>query len=546
MNKIPERASGNISVSDIALKHLSRGLYRSNATAFKELINNAFDADATIARIDTNYPVFDFISCYDDGDGMTLEEFRRYFKAEGIGTCIKRKGKKDKDTTKIYNRPIIGKLGIGMMAIGQICHSFEIESHYFDKGEKKGKAFHATIILEDISIPREDEIVYDPNIEERDIDIGTWAYDIIEFDERRKGFRIYSSDVRKTFRDEMRKSLDKKTQNKISFKLSDLQSRFYRKASKSIRKCGAYLETIWELSILCPIPYHDDMQKYPINIGLLNNTSNHEAEKAINFIKARQKQLVSYNFNVFFDGIRLYREISFPTAVDVIPKLYFIKYNSVVFDSLLQFQGYIFAQASKAIRPFELDGIQIRLRNVGIGGYDHTFYKYSEEIETIRSRWVSGEIFVDKGLESALNIDRDSFNEHDEHFKKLQMKLHEKLHSVFKEINKLSREKSDAKSDKKETELRRYISKTILDQTDGKLSLRQARLGKSKPIVKIDDKKGNVILNIDAKPLKKKKANQIIGAMMIAYQTAREIYKNEKEREKYFFEIARKILGELV
>jgi HSP90 family molecular chaperone len=125
---------GIIRVADVTIAQLSRGLYRSTATAFKELISNAYDADATMVRIDTNYPEFDFISCVDDGTGMPLEEFRKYFAEEGIGTCRKRKY--GKDTTAIFNRPIIGRLGIGMLAIGQLCHSFEIECHYEDENKQ--------------------------------------------------------------------------------------------------------------------------------------------------------------------------------------------------------------------------------------------------------------------------------------------------------------------------------------------------------------------------------------------------------------------------
>ena len=40
--------NGNISVANITLAQLSRGLYRSNAFVFKELINNAYDADASL------------------------------------------------------------------------------------------------------------------------------------------------------------------------------------------------------------------------------------------------------------------------------------------------------------------------------------------------------------------------------------------------------------------------------------------------------------------------------------------------------------------
>jgi len=46
---------GTIRVADITIAQLSRGLYRSTATAFKELVSNAYDADATIVRINTNF-----------------------------------------------------------------------------------------------------------------------------------------------------------------------------------------------------------------------------------------------------------------------------------------------------------------------------------------------------------------------------------------------------------------------------------------------------------------------------------------------------------
>src|SRR4030042_1481813 len=117
MANINPSRQGTIKVADVTIVQISRGLYRSTATAFKELVSNAYDADATVVRIDTNYPEFDFISCVDNRTGMPLEQFRRYFSEEGIGSCIKRKHQKD--ITDIYKRPIIGRLGIGMLAIGQ-------------------------------------------------------------------------------------------------------------------------------------------------------------------------------------------------------------------------------------------------------------------------------------------------------------------------------------------------------------------------------------------------------------------------------------------
>jgi len=219
MNTIKSELSGDIRVADITIAQLSRGLYRSTATAFKELVSNAYDADATEVRIDTNYPEFDFISCVDNGTGMPLEQFRRFFSEEGIGSCLKRKH--GKDTTDIYKRPVIGRLGIGMLAIGQLCHSFEIESHYEDKNGK-GKAYRAEIILLDVAIPDIEKIIRNHDIEKKDMEVGKWRYEVIDYDETRKGFRIYSSDVRSTFRSEMKSSIGKKERERLSFNLSDL------------------------------------------------------------------------------------------------------------------------------------------------------------------------------------------------------------------------------------------------------------------------------------------------------------------------------------
>jgi len=282
MNIPKTKDSGNIRVADITLAQLSRGLYRSTATAFKELVSNAYDADATVVRIDTNYPEFDFISCVDNGTGMPLEQFLRFFSEEGIGSCIKRKH--GKDTTDIYKRPIIGRLGIGMLAIGQLCHSFEIESHYEDEN-RKGEAYRAEIVLTDITIPDKEKIIRDDNMEEKEIEVGKWKREMIDYDKRKKGFRIYSSDVRNTFRNEMKLSIGEKEHKKMSFSLSQLHSEFYDKSRTSIRDCKPYLETIWELAILCPLPYYGKEEEYPINLAAfidlcVNNGTRHNLSSA--------------------------------------------------------------------------------------------------------------------------------------------------------------------------------------------------------------------------------------------------------------------------
>ncbi len=546
MNNIKPENRGEIRVADITIAQLSRGLYRSTATAFKELVSNAYDADATVVRIDTNYPAFDLISCIDDGTGMPVEEFRRFFSKEGIGSCFKRKH--GRDTTAIYNRPIIGRLGIGMLAIGQLCHSFEIESHYKDEKEKgEGKAYRAQIVLLDDTIPDKEKIIRNDDTEKKDIEVGTWEYETIDYDEKKKGFRIYSSDVRATFWHEMKSSITEEKE-KISFSLSALHSEFYDKFKKSIRECKAYLEAIWELAILCPLPYYGEKMKYPINLSSFasEESKSVEFEQAIQFIHDRQKRFLNEKFRVVFDGIELRRHIQFPTQEDTIPKLYFIEFNDIIAESHLRFSGYFFAQVPRAIRPLELNGVQIRLRGVGIGGYDSTFLKYYKGIETIRSKWVSGEIFVDRGLESALNIDRDSFNEHDEHFKKLQLVIHEKLDKVFGEINLNARERSWGKREKKNKALKRNMQKIVVEQSKGEFRLIQRVLEESAPVVTVNEDKGEIILNTASRPLKKKKADMVIQSVEVAYFVAKHMARTEKDRHDKFYQLIKEILSELI
>ncbi len=543
MSTVKAQDQGTIRVADITIAQLSRGLYRSTATAFKELVNNAYDADATEVRIDTNYPEFDFISCVDNGSGMSLGQFLRYFKEEGIGSCIKRKG--GKDTTAIHNRPIIGRLGIGMLAIGQLCHSFEIESHYKDD-DGVDKAFHANVSLLEDTIRDIEEVILDAEEEKKDIDVGQWEYEDIPYDETKKGFRIYSWDVRGTFRDEMKSSVDDKTREKLSFNLQNLHSTFYSKIDKSIRECGPYLETIWELCILCPLHYKDNHSEYPIKLSCFDKENKtDELAQAIKMIESRQAEFRNSNFLVVFDGIQLERYIQLPGQPKVIPRVYYISFDEKVAGKRLTFSGYLFAQTA-AIRPLELNGVQIRIRGVGIGGYDSTFLKYYKEIETIRSRWVSGEILVDHGLEMGLNIDRDSFNEHDEHFKKLQLELHEKLDAVFKEINNIARGHQEDKRNVKDESLKGDMQKIVAEQSQGKFKLLQRNMGSNDPVVSVDEKNGEIILNTASRPLKKKKADAILRHIVLAYHISRRMAKTEEEQYKIFYRLIKEILSDLL
>src|SRR5713226_8032211 len=147
-----------IRVSEKALAHLSRGLYRSPASALRELVSNAWDANATVVRITTNYPNFYQLAVEDNGDGFSEEDFIYLMESGGIGNSTKRP-----ETKKLlYGRETIGRYGIGMLGIANICGSFQITSK-----TKDGKGFKATVRLYDALKTKLDtgEIVHDKIVE---------------------------------------------------------------------------------------------------------------------------------------------------------------------------------------------------------------------------------------------------------------------------------------------------------------------------------------------------------------------------------------------
>src|SRR3990170_1887333 len=103
-----------INVSKKILADISSGIYRTPANALKELISNSFDACATEVFVNTGYSNFDIFTISDNGMGMSVDDFIYYMKH--IGGSIKRVGREVSEC----GRPIIGKLGIGILAVSQI------------------------------------------------------------------------------------------------------------------------------------------------------------------------------------------------------------------------------------------------------------------------------------------------------------------------------------------------------------------------------------------------------------------------------------------
>ena len=395
----------SISVHENALAHLSRGLYRSPGSALRELVSNAWDANATGVTINTNYPSFMQLTVKDNGDGFSKGSFTRLMDG-GVGNSEKRPDQELK-----YGRPLIGRLGIGLLGIAQMCGCFTVASR-----PKTGESFKAEVRLYDLLRPRLDKddasIVRDDE-SIRTIDIG--EYKFVDPEEQDYGTLITSVDIHPTFVRSFRESLE--------LEGAEEPPLMWEKALtilgsvRSIHQLGDYWNLIWELAATSPVPYVDD-RALPKSA-----------------VKALHERLVNYNFSVQVDGLQLFK----PVSLRGHPAGYTIKRlkqeTLTVYGQPVTFEGYIAVQEGAQLKPDELRGIMIRIRNVGVGYYDPSFLDYPIN-QGPREKWVTGEIYVHDGLDNALNVDRDSFNKFHPEFRALQERIHEALSDVFSRVYK--------------------------------------------------------------------------------------------------------------
>src|SRR6266849_6599215 len=150
-----------IKVHEKALAHLSRGLYRSPASALRELVSNAWDANATEVRINTSYPNFLLVSVEDNGEGFTKQDFSDLM-AGGIGNSTKRP-----PSPLINQREVIGRLGIGILGIAQFCGGFKVISR-----PSSGEGFCARVKMYDLLKEKLDG----GEDTTREIDVGTYDF----------------------------------------------------------------------------------------------------------------------------------------------------------------------------------------------------------------------------------------------------------------------------------------------------------------------------------------------------------------------------------
>lgn len=262
-----------------------------------------------------------------------------------------------------------------------------------------------------------------------------------------------------------------------------------------------YLNMIWTLGLSIPLDYIDGHPFCLSNndlsqIYVLSNQKKGQAQllpmtdgQCVAEAAKLPTSVLPVGFNVYIDEVKLFRPIKYrdlPSGGAIIKKpILFIGHYAPDLSELdiresgggLQFDAYIFWQPR--VIPRDHNGVLIRLHNASGIMFDETFMKHQVAEYAIKAQ-LTAEIFVNRGLESALNIDRESFNISHPHYQIIMRWLHQALRQVVNKYKALKKDLSIKNRQSNRTQLQIKLAEKI----DGRLdSLGMDPL--EKPVFKI-------------------------------------------------------------
>jgi hypothetical protein len=512
---VPQR--GTMKVGSQILKQLSEGIYTSPAGSLKELISNSYDSDAEEVTINITE---DELTVRDNGSGMDWQDFDREF------TFISYSAKRlESDRSKIYGRPIIGFIGIGFLAVSELCDILEIKSC-----KKNSELFFKAII--DFSKYRKPEVAekefyeiseYElTNCKKKDENIALdESFTEIKLKNLRQGFKRIIS--------------DKEPFNGRRVSIEDVWQYVYDRGT-GITGLGEYWQMILNLALICPVVYSDDGPVRAIS------------DKTVTEIKSTLK---SFNFRVVVDGIELVKPMVFPNSSSIAKSkeyaIHPIRESIKTSEGTLSFKGYIYSQ-HRIIDPKECMGILIRIKNVAVGGYDRTFLGYPSGSYQLFRNWISSEIYVEEGLEGAMNVNRSSFKITNPDYIALRDWLHRFLNEeVFPYTDKhyyvRGRESRQAE---KEAESMRVFEKIVKSEMGSKFKFKYGALPREESVL-INKDEETVVMNTEYPVFRRMPARfeNILQRIMVLFEIALEKSKGDVQKlERIFKEEIEKWINE--
>lgn len=400
IKKYPDEAAAQL------IPHLSEGIYTTFPKAVKELIINSFDADASRVDIDISQD-FTAITILDDGTGINADKFHSEFIR--VAGSKKRVGKANRK----YPRPMIGRFGVGFLAVARICNTARIYSKV--SGDEK-------VIVREIPLSH----LFEEGNQLSNLKDQYYYHELpdLKGDKSKSFTKIELLDIRDDIKSEL------KNNSASVSDWSDLDD------LSGIEKFKT------ELGLLLPIEYGEHFPVY---------------RKETDETRRIKAELASFHFKVYINKAELRRQVSlghrpaknskwnYDVAAVADNEIDIIPLQSPP-GARIQFHGYIYNQ-SKQILPAYLRGIIIRINNIGIKGYSRSIYEFSKNIGPILSA-ISGEVFLNSDFEEVLTLDKDGFKEDHPLFKELIKYIHATIDDVASKSRKRSAGKSATKENK--------------------------------------------------------------------------------------------------
>jgi hypothetical protein len=373
---------------------LSPGLYESPASCLKELVNNSFDADATEVLVFVK-PDANRIIVQDNGHGMSRAEFERHFKR------IAESHKRDDSEETASGRKKIGKIGIGVVAANELCEKLEI----FSTQRGSTELLHVIIDFEEMKKP--------PEQRKRDGDDFVKAdyYGSVDVAESVEHFtHMFLTNIKGQARHILAGAeTEKEGANALSIygKKIETIEKLLKTNINTWSDFDFYSKTVLEIALNVPVQYFDGW--VPARL-----------KKQVKPFEERTKKL---NFTVKYDGVPLRKPIVFKGEPSFIQPFSFQGEH-------VKAEGYFYAQHGQ-IRPRELHGLLVRIRDAAVGDFDSSFWGFSASEYSLIQRWVSCEIWADDRLEEAMNIDRRTLRVTHPAYVELRNAIHTELRSIF-------------------------------------------------------------------------------------------------------------------
>ena len=506
------------------LARITEGIYRQPSSALRELISNAYDADATKVTILTDAPRFAKVIVRDNGIGLEPETLENLIEHIGASPKHSKLGMKigvtDPRNSSRSNggRKLIGQMGIGLFSVAQLTRHFQIIT------KTNGADFRT---VADITLNMQADGNEQPKFDAGHARIWTES----AADKKSHGTEIILLDLRTTTRDELAsrerwKQLDTQDQAgnemtmvrpkyhvgrvsssdvdrlhippQLPWKNNDKPRERFRKlvqavfdevgttqSHPSLEVCfDKYLQLLWTLSLAAPVDY---VEKHPFDLSPdgklrffeLSNESRGQASE-INLKKDESlrdrleykapNRKSSDNFSVFVDGVQLLRPLRFsnlPSTDNKIdtPLMFVGKYvpdlrklPEALSGGPLSFEAYLLW--TPLVVPTQHRGVLIRIGDASGTPFDPHFMGYQVS-EQQRLRQLTAEIFIQHGLDHAINIDRESFNFSHPHYQLIVKWLHGAIKQFANKQKAIGKELRETLLDEAATTQTRKLQQSV-------------------------------------------------------------------------------------